>query len=153
MLAGHFPFAYGADHAWLVLVGLMAIGAWVRLFYNLRHQGRTHWWMAAVGAAAFVAIAVAVDRSGDTAAAPADAATIARGKQVFVTAGCGACHTLADAGSTAVVGPDLDAAAPSAALVEQRVRNGQGVMPAFAGTLSDEQIAAVAAYVASVAGG
>ena len=153
MLAGHFPFAYGADHAWLVLVGLMAIGAWVRLFYNLRHQGRTHWWMAAVGAAAFVAIAVAVDRSSDTAAAPADAATIARGKQVYVTAGCGACHTLADAGSTAVVGPDLDAAAPSAALVEQRVRNGQGVMPAFAGTLSDEQIAAVAAYVSSVAGG
>ena len=75
MLAGHFPFAYGADHAWLVLVGLMAIGAWVRLFYNLRHQGRTHWWMPVAGAAAFVAIAVAVDRSGDTAAAPADAAT------------------------------------------------------------------------------
>ena len=131
----------------------MAVGAWVRLFYNLRHQGRTHWWMAIVGAAAFVAIAVAVDRSGDTTSAPADAATIAQGRQVFVTAGCGACHTLADAGSTAVVGPDLDAAGPSAALVEQRVRNGQGVMPAFARTLSDEQIDAVAAYVASVAGG
>ena len=64
-----------------------------------------------------------------------------------------ACWVDTSAGSTAVVGPDLDAAAPSAALVEQRVRNGQGVMPAFAGTLSDEQIAAVAAYVSSVAGG
>ena len=51
MLAGHFPFAYGADHAWLVLVGLMAIGAWVRLFYNLRHVGRTHWWMPVVAGA------------------------------------------------------------------------------------------------------
>ena len=39
MLAGHFPFAYGADHAWLVLVALMAIGAWARLFFNLRHTG------------------------------------------------------------------------------------------------------------------
>jgi cytochrome c6 len=136
-----------------VLVGLMAGGAWVRTFYNFRHQGRTHWWMPVVAAAAFVAIAVAVDRSSDTSAAPTDAATVARGKQVFVTAGCGACHTLSDAGSTAVVGPDLDAAEPSAALVEQRVRNGQGVMPAFAGTLSDEQIDAVAAYVSSVAGG
>ena len=153
MLAGHFPFAYGADHAWLVLVGLMAIGAWTRLFYNLRHQGRTHWWMAVAGAAAFVALAIAVERSGDTAAPPTDTATIARGKQVFLTAGCGACHTLADAGSTGDVGPSLDASGPSAQLVEERVRNGQGAMPAFAGTLSDEQIDAVAAYVSSAAGG
>ena len=27
MLAGHFPFAYGADDAWLVLVALMAIAS------------------------------------------------------------------------------------------------------------------------------
>ena len=25
MLAGHLPFAYGADHAWLALVALMAL--------------------------------------------------------------------------------------------------------------------------------
>jgi uncharacterized membrane protein len=153
MLAGHFPFAYGADHAWLVLVALMAIGAWVRLFYNLRHGGRTHWWMPVAAAAAFVAVAVVVDRSNDTGPAPTDAATIAEGRQVFVSAGCGACHTLSDAGSTAVVGPNLDAAEPSAELVEQRVRNGQGAMPSFSGQLSDEQISAVAAYVSSTAGG
>ena len=70
MLAGHFPFAYGADHAWLVLVGLMAIGAWARLFYNLRHSGRTHWWMTAAGAAAFVAVAVLVERGDETVATP-----------------------------------------------------------------------------------
>jgi uncharacterized membrane protein len=153
MLAGHFPFAYGADHAWLVLVALMAIGAWVRLFYNLRHTGRTHWWMLAAAGAAFVAVAVVVDRSEDSAATPPSAASAARGRQVFVTAGCGACHTLSDAGSTAVVGPSLDAAAPSAELVAARVRNGLGVMPPFAGTLSDQQIADVAAYVSSVTGG
>ncbi len=153
MLAGHFPFAYGADHAWLVLVGLMAIGAWVRLFYNLRHVGRTHWWMPVVAAAAFVAIAVAVDRGNEPATAPSDAATIARGRNVFLTAGCGACHTLVDAGSTAAVGPSLDASSPSAALVTQRVTNGQGAMPAFAGTLSAEEIESVAAYVSSVAQG
>src|SRR4029077_12591485 len=28
MLAGHFPFTYGHDHAWAILVCLMAIGAW-----------------------------------------------------------------------------------------------------------------------------
>lgn len=32
------------------------------------------------------------------------------GSQVFATAGCTGCHTLADAGSTATTGPDLDGA-------------------------------------------
>jgi uncharacterized membrane protein len=152
MLAGHFPFAYGADHAWLVLVVLMAIVAWARLFYNLRHTGRTHWWMPVAGAVAFVALAVVVERSDDPSAAAPDTASVTRGKEVFVTAGCGSCHTLVDAGSTAVVGPNLDAAAPSAELVAERVENGQGAMPAFSGTLSEEQIADVAAYVSSATG-
>jgi uncharacterized membrane protein len=152
MLAGHFPFAYGADHAWLVLVGLMAIGAWARLFFNLRHAGRTRWWMPVAGAAAFVALAVLVDRSGET-AAPAAAADVALGKRVFATAGCASCHTLADAGAAGKVGPSLDAAKPSASLVADRVTNGLGVMPSFAGKLSPEEISSVAAYVADTAGG
>ena len=153
MLAGHFPFAYGAAHAWLVLVGLMVVGAWVRLFYNLRHGGRTHWWMLAAAGAAFVAIAVAVDRNEETTAPPTDTASVARGKQVFATAGCGGCHTLSDAGATGTVGPNLDAAKPSASLVVERVENGQGAMPSFAGQLSEDEIAAVAAYVSTAAQG
>ncbi len=153
MLAGHFPFAYGADHAWLVLVGLMAIGAWARLFYNLRHSGRTHWWMTAAGAAAFVAVAVLVERGDETVATPSGPAAVAQGQRVFASAGCGACHTLADAGATGTVGPSLDSAKPSASLVADRVRNGQGAMPAFDGRLTDEQIDAVAAYVSGAAAG
>jgi sulfite dehydrogenase len=130
----------------------MAVGAWVRLFYNLRHGGRTHWWMLAAAGAAFAAIAVAVERGEETVTPPADAAAVARGKQVFAAAGCGGCHTLSDAGAGGTVGPSLDAAAPSAPLVVERVRNGLGAMPSFAGTLSDGEIAAVAAYVSSAAG-
>ena len=153
MLAGHFPFAYGADHAWLVLVALMLLGVWARLFFNLRHQGRTHWWMPVAGAIAFVALAVTVDRSSETASSgPPAAGDVAEGREVFATAGCGACHTLADAGASGTVGPDLDAAEPSADLVVERVTNGQGAMPSFAGSLSESEIAAVAAYVASAAG-
>jgi uncharacterized membrane protein len=153
MLAGHFPFAYGADQAWLVLLALMLVGAWARLFFNLRHAGRTHWWMPVAGAVAFVAIAVAVEQQDEPAGASATPASIARGKQVFASAGCAACHTLADAGATGTVGPSLDAAKPSAELVAERVRNGQGVMPSFAGRLSAEDIQAVAAYVSSAAAG
>ncbi len=150
MLAGHFPFAYGADHAWLVLVALMALGAWVRLFFNLRHNGRTHWWMAVVAAVAFVTIGVLVDRSGESDVATAvTPAVLAQGKSVFQSAGCGSCHTLAAAGTTGNVGPNLDGAAPSAELVAQRVENGLGAMPSFRGQLTTAQIAAVGAYVAS----
>jgi mono/diheme cytochrome c family protein len=71
---------------------------------------------------------------------------------VFASAGCTGCHTLADAGSTGQVGPNLDAAKPSASLVVERVTNGQGAMPSFRSKLNEAQIQAVAAYVAAVAG-
>jgi sulfite dehydrogenase len=109
--------------------------------------------MPVAGAVAFVAIAVAVEQQDEPAGASATPASIARGKQVFASAGCAACHTLADAGATGTVGPSLDAAKPSAELVAERVRNGQGVMPSFAGRLSAEDIQAVAAYVSSAAAG
>jgi mono/diheme cytochrome c family protein len=153
MLAGHFPFAYGADNAWLVLVALMVIGGWARLFFNLRHAGRTYWWMPVAGLVAFVALAIAVDRSDDSTEPAATPADVAQGKQVFLSAGCASCHTLADAGATGTVGPSLDAAQPSASLVAARVREGKGVMPSFAGSLDDAEIAAVAAYVSAAAAG
>ena len=74
------------------------------------------------------------------------------GKSIFASAGCNGCHTLADAGATGTVGPNLDEAKPSKELVVDRVTNGQGGMPSFKGQLSEEQIQAVADYVSSVAG-
>jgi len=76
----------------------------------------------------------------------------AAGKEVFASAGCGSCHTLADAGSSGAVGPNLDDAQPSAELVVDLVTNGRGAMPPFKDQLSEQQIADVAAYVSSVAG-
>jgi cytochrome c6 len=74
------------------------------------------------------------------------------GKEVFTTT-CGGCHTLSDAGTTGATGPNLDDAAPDAATVKAYVRGGGGGMPAFGDELSNAEIDAVAAYVASVAGG
>jgi cbb3-type cytochrome c oxidase subunit III len=86
-----------------------------------------------------------------TAQPPPDDGEGADGKGIF-TANCGGCHTLADAGTTGTVGPNLDQAKPPKALVVDRVTNGQGVMPPFKGTLTDAQIEAVADYVSSAAG-
>ena len=47
MLGPHFPFAFAGEHGWLVLVALMLVGAWIRLYFNLRHRGRTIWWIPA----------------------------------------------------------------------------------------------------------
>ncbi len=85
----------------------------------------------------------------ETTAAEGDAAA---GKEVFASAGCVSCHTLADAGATGTVGPNLDDAQPSHDLVVERVTNGLGGMPSFSGDLTEEQIQDVAAYVSSVAG-
>ena len=71
----------------------------------------------------------------------------AAGKIVFTSKGCAACHTLAAAGATGTVGPNLDTAKPSVALVTDRVTNGKGVMPSFKDQLTMKQIADVAAFV------
>lgn len=74
------------------------------------------------------------------------------GKQVFATAGCGSCHTLAAAGASGTVGPSLDQRKPSFDKVIERVTNGKGVMPSFKGQLDAKQIRDVAAYVAASVG-
>jgi mono/diheme cytochrome c family protein len=71
----------------------------------------------------------------------------AAGKPIFKSAGCTACHTLKDAGSTGSVGPDLDVSKPSLGRAVDRVLNGKGAMPPFKDQLSQKQIADVAAYV------
>ena len=89
--------------------------------------------------------------AGSTTAPPA-AGDATAGKAVFTSAGCAACHTLKDAGSTGNVGPNLDQLKPDFATVKHQVENGGGPMPAFKGTLSAKQIDDVSAYVSSVAG-
>jgi cbb3-type cytochrome c oxidase subunit III len=76
------------------------------------------------------------------------------GEKIFKGAGCSGCHTLAAAGATGTVGPNLDqlASTLTVAIVAQQVTNGGAVMPAFKGKLSPAQIQAVAKYVSSSAG-
>jgi mono/diheme cytochrome c family protein len=74
------------------------------------------------------------------------------GASIFASAGCGSCHTLAAASATGTVGPDLDASQPSVELAIERVTKGMGAMPPFEGQLSEDEIRAVAEFVAENAG-
>ena len=70
------------------------------------------------------------------------------GKNIFLEKGnCAACHTLNDAGSNADIGPNLNLIKPDVGRVVMAVTNGIGVMPAYEGTLTSEEIEAVALYV------
>ena len=80
---------------------------------------------------------------GGTPAYPASA------KAKFATT-CGACHTLANAGTTGQVGPNLDTKKPNAARVLHQIQVGGGPMPP--GLLTGQDAQDVANYVAAVAG-
>jgi cytochrome c6 len=98
----------------------------------------------AVLAGALVTLVAACGSDGG--GAPS-AAELAKGKKVFVRS-CGGCHMLSAAGTKGVTGGPLDGLKLGESFVEQRVHDGGGGMPAFADTLSSDEIAAVSAFVA-----
>ena len=60
---------------------------------------------------------------------------------------CGVCHTLQAARSSGDIGPNLDQLKPSMDRIIYVVTNGIGVMQAWEGILSYEDIEAIAYYV------
>jgi cytochrome c oxidase subunit II len=89
----------------------------------------------------------------------------AAGKALFMSNGCGGCHTYKPAGTNGKVGPDLDKLAADAqkankGSLEEYTRESienpdayvvpgfaKGVMPAFAGKLTDSQINELVAFL------
>lgn len=72
------------------------------------------------------------------------------GREIFTKAAeppCGLCHTLRDAGTTGEIGAKLEEIKPDPGRVAEAVRKGLGIMPSYAGKLSEVQIEAVAHYV------
>jgi uncharacterized membrane protein len=96
MLAGHFPFTYGHDHAWLVLVAVTAIAVWIRHFFNLWHQGRRAWWILVTGTVAVAVLAIAIEPDDESAGASRDPVTFAQ-VQPVVQQRCAPCHSGASA--------------------------------------------------------
>ena len=64
---------------------------------------------------------------------------------------CGMCHTLQAAGSEGKIGPNLDQLKPLMPQIIVAVTNGIGVMPAFEGILTAEEIDAVSYFVSTSA--
>lgn len=77
------------------------------------------------------------------------------GRKLFTEAAsppCALCHVLVAAGSAGKVGPSLDELKPDADRVARAVKQGVGVMPSYEESLTEEQIALLARYVAQASG-
>ena len=115
---------------------------------------------------------VEADEEAGSGAAEAEETTTAEettasvdGAQVFATAGCTGCHTLADAGSTGTTGPDLDGAleGQSESFIRESIIDPNAevadnfppdVMPqGYGDDLSPEELDALVAYLAEATGG
>lgn len=60
MISQHFPFTYGHEHGWAVLLALMAAGAAAQHVLSIRDQGRTAWPFGVAAIILVVAAAIAV---------------------------------------------------------------------------------------------
>jgi len=96
----------------------------------------------------FVAFVAGCGGSDGNSAPPASGS----GGEKLFTDNCSSCHTLAAAGASGKVGPDLDQLKPGPDLVTSQVNSGGGAMPSFKGKLTDDQIKQIADYVSSNAG-
>jgi cytochrome c2 len=112
-------------------------------------------------------VAYATSRSGEDTGALARAGLegATSGRQIFVAAGCGSCHTFSDAGTTGKVGPSLDELAKDARqqgqgspeeYVQQSILDPDavtvegfqpGVMRSYEGQLSEKQVQALSDYL------
>ena len=93
---------------------------------------------------------------GTASGADDDAALMALGKTLFTVGAvppCAICHALKDAGATGAIGPAFDDLKPAPDQVITALKSGIGAMPSYRGSLSDEQMRALARYVSKASGG
>jgi uncharacterized membrane protein len=92
MLSNHFAFTYEHAHAWLVLVALMALGALVRHYFNLRHLGRNALWIPVTALAGFAVVAYLIRPGSGPAVATGAPVPFAQANAV-IQERCAPCHS------------------------------------------------------------
>ncbi len=88
MISNHYPVTWGHPRAWLVLVAILLIAAFVRHFFNLRHRGRTVWAIPVAALVATAALAVAIAPTPPSRASAPPFAEV----QAIVAQRCASCH-------------------------------------------------------------
>ncbi|GAD00866.1 membrane protein related to purine degradation [Agarivorans albus MKT 106] len=58
MISNHYPMIYQHSHSWLILCALIGLSAWIRHYFNLKHQGVQKPSIIVSGAAGLLLLAV-----------------------------------------------------------------------------------------------
>ncbi|MBA2641324.1 MAG: urate hydroxylase PuuD [Actinobacteria bacterium] len=146
MLAGHFAFTFGADEAWLVLVLVAVLTAFIRVFFNLWHTGRRVWWIPAVTVVGVVALAFWLEPNEP--ATGSDPGPVPFGQiQSVIEQRCATCHS----GASAPLGVRLETEADIRARVDDIGRQAvqtRAMPPGNATSMTDEERDLLAAWIA-----
>jgi uncharacterized membrane protein len=147
MLTGHFAFTFGADEAWLVVVLVFVLTAWIRHFFNLWHTGRRAWWILASAAAAVVALAFWLEPDE---VAPAQAGPVPFSQvRAVIEERCASCHS----GASAPLGVRLQTEAEITARaddIERQAVQTRAMPPGNATGMIEEERELLAAWIASL---
>jgi len=60
MISNHYAMTYSHAYNWLILAAILAAGALIRHFFNLKHKGQVVWAYPAAGCLLLLAVAVAI---------------------------------------------------------------------------------------------
>jgi uncharacterized membrane protein len=144
MLAGHFAFTFGDEHAWIVLVLVFLLTAWVRHFFNLWHTGRRAWWIPASAAIGVVALALWLEPD-EPSPAQTTPVSFVQVQDVIATR-CATCHS----GASAPLGVRLETEAEitaRAADIERQALLTRAMPPANATGMTEEERDLLAAWI------
>jgi uncharacterized membrane protein len=156
MISNHYAMTYRHEHAWLVLGVIMAAGALIRHFFNLRHKGRIEWKYPTAGVALLLALAVAIAPKPPSAVKPgADPAAQFAQVRTIIDQRCVACHAAHPTQpgfATAPAGVALDTAqsvAQNAARIYQQAVQMKAMPLANLTNMTDAERAQVGAWFES----
>jgi uncharacterized membrane protein len=146
MVAGHFAFTFGADEAWLVLVVVFVLMAWIRHFFNLWHTGRRAWWIPIGAVVAVLALAFWLnpDEVEPAATGPVPFEQV----QGVIEERCASCHS----GASAPLGIRLETEAEITARaddIERQAVQTRAMPPGNTTGMTEDERSLLAAWIAS----
>jgi len=151
MISSHFPFTYGLDAGWVVLAGIILVGAAIRHWFNLRGQGEANAWLLPAAAVGLLALVFLTLPPGGT-EAPARPVTFEEGVAV-IQVRCAVCHSASPTqpGFTSppkgVVFDTPELVVGQAARIRTMAVDTQVMPPANITAMTDEERAVLAAWL------
>lgn len=123
----------------------------------LANKEKTGWMLVGLGLVVSVSLLTSCNKNSGGAAVPGGAALIAAGQNAYTTSNCARCHSIGGQGGR--MGPDLSHVGADPAHTPQwladhvrnpKSHNPSSRMPAFQGQVSEPNLNALGAYLASL---